>query len=254
MYYLVYKITNKLNNKIYIGCHITEKFNDKYMGSGRLIRKAIKKYGLENFTKAVLYNFDNQLDMLKKEAELVNKEFIKRKDTYNITEGGTFNTKGIAVVKDANGNVLFVPAKDKRIKDRILVGMTTGLVPVKDINGNIFSIGTNDPKYLSGEFVHISKGLVTAKDKDSNYYNVSIDDERIKSGELVGTMKGLKHTDEAKKKIGMANKIHQMGSGNNQYGTCWIYNVKLKENKKIKTEDLASYLIDGWIKGRKMKF
>jgi hypothetical protein len=72
-----------------------------------------------------------------------------------------------------------------------------------------------------------------------------------------GTFKhflGKKHTEETKRKIGSANSIHQKGKNNNQYGTCWIYNLEIKKNKKIKRCELDDYLSLGWIKGRKMKF
>jgi hypothetical protein len=39
------------------------------------------------------------------------------------------------------------------------------------------------------------------------------------------------------------------GNKNSQYGTCWI--TKNDENKKIKKEELNSFIIEGWIKGRK---
>jgi hypothetical protein len=41
-YYIVYKITNLLNNKYYIGVHSTDDLNDGYLGSGRQIKEAIK--------------------------------------------------------------------------------------------------------------------------------------------------------------------------------------------------------------------
>ena len=54
MFYTVYKTTNLLNNKIYIGLHETEDLNDSYLGSGILLKQAIKKYGSNNFKKEIV--------------------------------------------------------------------------------------------------------------------------------------------------------------------------------------------------------
>lgn len=88
MYYIVYKIENTLNNKIYIGSHKTKNINDGYMGSGKYLRYAIKKYGEQNFIKEILFVFDNPVDMYDKEKELVNEDFIATGNTYNLKRGG----------------------------------------------------------------------------------------------------------------------------------------------------------------------
>jgi len=88
VFYTIYKITNTTNGKIYIGKHQTKDLNDGYMGSGKRLKRAISKYGIENFTKEILFTFDNETDMNAKEAELVTNEFCLREDTYNLCPGG----------------------------------------------------------------------------------------------------------------------------------------------------------------------
>lgn len=88
MHYLIYKITNKINGKIYIGKHQTEDLNDGYMGSGLNIKRAVKKYGVENFSKEILFDVygEDMMDFL--EEAIVDEAFVARKDTYNMALGG----------------------------------------------------------------------------------------------------------------------------------------------------------------------
>ena len=88
MKYTIYKTINLINNKIYIGMHFTEDINDDYLGSGKHLQRAINRCGRENFKKEVLFIFDNEQEMIEKEIELVNEDFIKRNDTYNLKIGG----------------------------------------------------------------------------------------------------------------------------------------------------------------------
>jgi group I intron endonuclease len=87
-YYTIYKITNQINGKIYIGSHKTKNLNDNYMGSGKYLNYAQDKYGIEKFKKEILFVFDTAQEMYAKEAELVNVEFLAEHNTYNIKVGG----------------------------------------------------------------------------------------------------------------------------------------------------------------------
>jgi len=225
MLYTVYKVTNLVNDKIYVGVHKTEDLNDSYMGSGKHLLRSIKKYGLENFKKEYLAIFDNPEDMFNMESEVVNEDFVNQKNTYNLKIGG------------CGGGTHRV-----------------GLTSVKNIKGEIVNIATDDILFVSGVLLHPSKGTASLKDTNGNTVRGIKNDPRYLTGELKGTFKDKKHTEATKEKISATNKIKLAGKGNSQYNTIWIHNLQLKQNKKIKKEDINEWLDRGWIKGRKMKF
>lgn len=115
-YHLVYKVTNAVNGKIYIGKHSTKNPYDKYMGSGKRLWCAIKKYGIDNFTKEILYCFNNEKEAYLKEEELVTQEFIDRNDTYNMVIGG--HGFSSLAVKGEN-NYMYGKHLNQETKDKI---------------------------------------------------------------------------------------------------------------------------------------
>lgn len=88
MFYYLYEVKNKINGKIYVGVHKTDDMNDGYMGSGRVIKKAIEKYGLDNFEKTILETFVSEEQMFLREKEFVDDDFLSRDDVYNLRRGG----------------------------------------------------------------------------------------------------------------------------------------------------------------------
>ena len=88
MHYIIYKITNRLNGKIYIGKHQTNDDMDDYLGSGTLLKRAMEKYGHEHFEKEILCRCRTETEMNEMEAKIVDEDFVARDDTYNIMLGG----------------------------------------------------------------------------------------------------------------------------------------------------------------------
>ena len=220
MFYTIYKITNKLNGKIYIGKHQAKDLNDGYMGSGKHLKRAINKHGIENFTKEILFQFDNEDEMNAKEAELVTEEFCLREDTYNLCPGGNGgfgyinNSYEILSKRDTYENKLAgaIAANkviNEKYEDR---GFTAKKLKTDDVFAFEFS-------------KKVSQGL-------SKYYENNH-----------GSFLGKTHSEETKIKM---QKSRGVGSNNSQYGTCWITNGT--ENKKIRKEE---EIPTGWKKGRK---
>ena len=88
MAFYIYLTTNLINGKIYIGQHKSEKYDSSYYGSGKILKSAINKYGIENFSKVILKFFDDKKSAEEYERFLVNEEYVNREDTYNLTIGG----------------------------------------------------------------------------------------------------------------------------------------------------------------------
>lgn len=103
MKYIIYITTNQVNGKIYIGLHKTDNpysFDNylgcgvfttspaSYMNGGTLFQFAVKKYGVKQFKRKTLKVFDTLEEAAKYENEIVDEEFIKRQDTYNMVCGG----------------------------------------------------------------------------------------------------------------------------------------------------------------------
>jgi hypothetical protein len=198
MFYLVYKITNNINDKIYIGCHKTQVKNDDYMGSGKVLKLAIKKYGIENFTKNIIFEASSAEEMFSKEKELVE----IGSHTYNLKKGG-------------DGGFDFVN-KNLSKEHRSNVGK---------LGNKSFQNRLKSDKNFNDWFVERMREVAKNRHAEGT----------LKTWKDTYSWLGKKHKEESKKKIGEKNSIHQKGSGNSQYGTMWITNG-IESNRIKKNE------------------
>lgn len=131
MRHIVYLTLNKVNKKIYVGVHSTEDPNvfDGYIGCGVVVtmpssykksktpfQYAVNKYGVNNFVRTTIKEFETKEEALKFESIIVNEKFIKRKDTYNAVIGGGIMPKQDKVIYQYTINGEFVRKWDSIIE------------------------------------------------------------------------------------------------------------------------------------------
>jgi group I intron endonuclease len=84
---IIYLTTNLINGKKYIG---QDSYNNpNYLGSGFLLKKAIAKYGIENFKKEILEECQNKEELDSREKYWIKiYNAVKNETFYNISDGG----------------------------------------------------------------------------------------------------------------------------------------------------------------------
>lgn len=260
-YNYFYKITNNINNHYYYGIHSTDNLEDGYMGSGVRLRKAYKKYGVENFTKEILKFFDTRKEASDYECEIVTEELVKENDCYNSVIGGEWYDKcGQIIAFNINKNEYECVEREYYHKHKEEYYFANkGKVLIKDENAEKGFTYIDVEKYKKLKLIGkqpdtFGSKMVSVKDKNNNYYSVSVNDKRYLNGELVPTWKGRKHKRESieKAKETFKKNKHQQGDKNSRYGTCWVYNEKTNENKSISKEELDKYIQKGFKRGRKL--
>ena len=93
--HFIYKTTNLINGRYYIGMHSTNNLKDGYMGSGKQLRAAIKKYGEENFQVEILEYLPDRSSLALREKEIVNEDLVKDTKCMNLREGGNGGNGGV---------------------------------------------------------------------------------------------------------------------------------------------------------------
>jgi len=88
----VYIITNLINEKQYIGDHSTDDLKkDYYFGSGKNIKRAIKKYGKKNFKKEIIEFFNTKQEAFNAQEMYINQYNTLVPNGYNISPKGGMN-------------------------------------------------------------------------------------------------------------------------------------------------------------------
>lgn len=198
MGYFVYKTTNSKNGKFYIGVHSGD-VDDQYLGSGKIIKQAIRKYGSDVFVREIIAEFDELGDALRLESKLVDAEFLQRPDVYNVALGG-----GMPPTMRGSGHPNFGvkrPDASRRMRDDNPMKMTSVREKVRGTavyildDGSMIRAKKDDPRLAAGA-VHVNSGKLTVRDSSGKVLHVTRDDPRLISGEVVHVSKGLRRSRE----------------------------------------------------------
>lgn len=96
IHYYIYAVMHRTSGKIYIGAHGCSPYGNchrfsedcSYMGSGKALKRALRKYGRDAFIRCILSELPSENEMYELEAALVDSEFASHPETYNLCVGG----------------------------------------------------------------------------------------------------------------------------------------------------------------------
>ena len=160
MFYTIYKTTNIINGKFYIGKHQTKDLNDGYVGSGKLLKRAIEKYGKDNFHTEILHICESEQQMNTLEKILV----VPDKETnYNLCDGGK---GGFGYI---NTNQEIIAKRDDRknkIAGRLAANAKCAHIKANEKRSHLLK---TDPEYREKYLTKLSEAQKSTVRKDCPY-------------------------------------------------------------------------------------
>ncbi len=220
MHYIIYKTTNLINGKYYIGKHKTKNLEDGYLGSGKLLKRAIKKYGIWNFHREILLECSSEEEMNLKEKELV----MVSEETYNLCEGGK---GGFGYINENKLNKISLSNLEVREKIKI-----AGIKGNKILHEKL----KNNPLFKKAMYLKISEKNKGKKRSDETKIKMKLNSAhyflgkkrsdqfinkisgenhwskqpgKIHNSKINHPMKGRHHSEESKRKMSESAKLRK---------------------------------------------
>ena len=210
-HHYIYKTTCIVNGKYYIGMHSTSNLEDGYFGSGKVLRRSLNKHGKENHSIEILEWWPDRSSLKLREKEIVNEDLLIDPMCMNLVIGG----EGGFETYNKNSEI----QRSRGIR---------GNLKMKELRQN--------DEWSRNRSNSLSIGNKKAYSEGRRSYGVFYD------------WAGKSHSEQTRRKIGMANSQSQLGSRNSQFGKIWITNGC--ESKKILKNEIVP---TGWKIGRTIK-
>lgn len=207
----IYLTTNNINGMKYIGKHYGE-LDDPYLGSGKILKRAITKYGKENFTKSILSISINDEENSEKEKYYIALYNATTNPLfYNIHEGGSGGNTTAGYSKEEKESL-------KKKLSELNQGINNGMY------GKHHNKQTKAFLSYWAEFERDNSVYQTPEFKQKM--------SELTSGEKNG-MYGKHHTTESKLKMSINSLGKNLGEKNGMYGK--------KGNQAINGKKIAMY-------------
>ena len=248
-YGYIYLTTNLINGKIYVGQHACNHFDEKYKGSGVILRKAFVKYGWENFKCEILEWCETYKELNDKEEYwIAEKDSTNPEIGYNIALGGN-GAPMSEVTKKKLSEI------SKRLSKIIPNYGGKGRIVSEETRKRISIANTGKPgywkgKHLSNETKEKIRETSLGQKRPQCSWTPTLEQReahrqralaRTHSEGYVHPFLGKKHSEETKKKISEKSKIYVKDR-------IYINNGEIE--KRVYENELNSFLNNGWIKGR----
>lgn len=190
-YHYIYKTTNLLNGKFYIGMHSAKILNDNYLGSGKRLRYSIRKYGIQNFKLEILEIYPNRSSLTLREKKLVNDSLLSDPMCMNLRKGGTggFSHEQQVINSKKGHKKFFELMQDFEWKNKQREKQSTGMkfyLKKKKIKG-IWE--GKKHKQESKLKIGLANSILQRDNKNSQYntrwITNGIKDKKIKNGDVI---------------------------------------------------------------------
>lgn len=234
-----YRVDNLVNGRYYIGKRSCsgDPEDDPYLGSGKNIRRAVKRYGPENFRKTVLAEFDTEEEAYLCEAELVTRDTLLDPMCYNICLGGIGGQQGTVYLHRGEEMTRVLPELvDKFLEDGWQVGWSDSMREAH-MHREVSEETRRKISELHRKMHESRAGFTSGKVKVSN--------EQLGQSLYVPEKDLPKYLEQGWKR-GHLDCTNQKKSGR-RTGEITVTNGVLE--KHISPEELDLYLEQGWKRG-----
>ena len=244
MVYYIYKVTNLTNNKYYIGKRQYDGLieNDIYLGSGKLIKMAIKKYGRKSFSKDILHICSTLEELNLREKEIITEEIINDIMSYNLALGGGGGNLGTLV----NLKIKMI-CESPEYRARMSEIINRPEVKGKMIDAIKKTMADEEWKANFSKKQKEVQNLPHNRKRNSEKQKIAQNKpENILKRRLA--MNELYLNDEFKNKhLNACNTEHfRKCQRNKVLGKKWVHNKILIKQKYVTPEMINTFLKDGW--------